>query len=219
MDRDRQLERLAADLETVKNAVNRSASVLREVMGPVHYRGLLLYAGAATIALCLAFQLAPLPWGSFAASPAWLRSLLVAATAAAVIGGGVVKTLSVSHATHAVDRKLGFFSFFRRYYGSIVVHLYLPLALILVGACAWLLATGRGFFVVGAIGLFAGILMNILGSPFRQRQYLLFGYWLLLTSAASFFVPGLPPALWFAVIFGFGCLGLWTAATLARPQR
>jgi hypothetical protein len=219
MDRDRQIERLAEDLEQVKSAINRSAIVMREVMGPAHYRLLVLYAGIATLALCLAFHFAPLPWGGFAASPAWLRWLLVAAAVIGLVGGGLVKTLSVSRAARAVDRRLGFFSFFRRYYGFMVVHLYLPLGLILLGVCGWLLATGRASFVAGAMGLFSGILMNLLAVTFRQNEYLVFGYWLLATSAASFFVPGLAPALWFAVIFGLGCLVFWAAAVLVSRRR
>lgn len=218
MDRDRELERLAADLEKVKNAVNRSSLVLREVMGPVHYRGLLLYAGFATIALCLAFHFAPLPWGGFAQSPAWLRSLLVVASAGAVLGGGLAKMLTVGRAARAVDRRLTVLSFFRRYYGPLVIHLYPPMILILLATCAWLLATGRGFSVIGVLGLFSGILLNMLGSVFRQAEYLVFGYWTLLAGAASFFVPGLSPALWVAVIFGMGCL-LFSAVATGMARR
>jgi hypothetical protein len=219
MDREDQLARLAEDLEQVRSAVNRSATVMREVMGPSHYRGLLLYAGFATLALCLAFHLVPLAYGGFAAAPAWLRTVLVVATVAAVLGGGVAKMLTVGRAARAVDRRLTVLAFFRRYYGPMVVHLYPPLVLTLLGVCAWLLATGRGFYVVGTIGLFSGVLMNLLGAAFRQGEYLVFGYWLLLAGAASFFVPGLTAALWFAVIFGLGCLVFSAAATVMARRR
>lgn len=219
MERDERLEKLAQDLEQLKSAVSRSAIVMREVMGPWHYRALLVYAGIGATAISLGWHVAIRFHGSFAASPAWLRAVLVVVTALAVAGGGLVKALSVSRAARSVDRRLGFFSFFRRYYGPMVVHLYLPLALILLGASAWLLATGRGVHVVGAIGLFSGILMNLLAATFRQDEYLVFGYWLLVTAAASFLVPGLSPALWFAVIFGLGCLAFAAAGALMARRR
>ena len=98
MDRDEKLARLADDLEQVKSAISRSATVMREVMGPSHYRGLLRYAGIATLALCLAFHFIPLSYGGFAATPEWLRAVLIGATVTAVLGGGVVKMLSVGRA-------------------------------------------------------------------------------------------------------------------------
>jgi hypothetical protein len=85
--------------------------------------------------------------------------------------------------------------------------------------CAWLLATGRGFYIVGTIGLFSGILMNLLAAAFRQSEYLAFGYWLLLAATASFFVPGLSAALWFAIVFGVGCLVFSTAAAAMARRR
>jgi hypothetical protein len=219
MDRDDQLTRLAEDLEQVRSAVSRSSTVLREVMGPTHYRGLLLYAGSASIVLCLAFHFVPLAYGGFAAAPAWLRAVLVVATVAAVLGGGVAKMLTMGRAARLVDRRLTVISFFRRYYGPMIVHLYPPLILMLLGVCAWLLATGRGFYIVGTIGLFSGILMNLLGAALRQHEYLVFGYWLLLAGAASFFVPGLSAALWFAVVFGLGCLVFSAAAAVMARRR
>ncbi len=219
MDRDEQLARLAEDLEQVRSAVNRSATVMREVMGPSHYRGLLLYAGFATLALCLAFHFVPLAFGGFAATPEWLRATLVSAAVAAVIVGGIVKTLTIRRAARSVDRRLTVLAFFTRYYGPMVAHLYPPLILILIGVCAWLLVTDRGFYVVGTIGLFSGILLNLLAAAFRQNEYLAFGYWLLVAGAASFFVPGLSPALWFAIVFGAGCLVFSAASALAARRR
>lgn len=219
MDRDDQLARLAEDLEQVRSAVNRSATVMREVMGPSHYRGLLLYAGFATLALCLVFHFVPLAYGGFAATPEWLRAVLVGIAIAAVFCGGIVKMLSIGRAARSVDRRLTVLAFFRRYYGPMVTHLYPPLILILIGVCAWLFATGRGFYVVGTIGLFSGILMNLLAAAFRQNEYLAFGYWLLLAGAASFFVPGLSAALWFAIVFGVGCLVFSSAATVMARRR
>jgi hypothetical protein len=219
MDREEQISRLAEDLEQVRSAVSRSSTVLREVMGPTHYRGLLLYAGSASIALCLAFHAVIHAYGGFGPAPAWLRAVLVIATVAAVLGGGVAKMLTVGKAARSVDRRLTVLAFFRRYYGPMVIHLYPPLVLTLLGVCAWLLATGRGFYVVGTIGLFSGILLNLLGAAFRQTEYLVFGYWLLLAAAASFFVPGLTAALWFAVVFGLGCLVFCAAATMMARRR
>jgi hypothetical protein len=219
MDRDEKIAQLAEDLEQVRSAVNRNATVLREVMGPMHYRGLLLYSGIASIALCLAFHLVARAYGGFAPAPSWMRAVLVIATAAAVIGGGVAKMLTVDRAARSADRRLSVASFFRRYYGPMIVHLYPPLILMLLGVCAWLFATGRGFYVVGTLGLFSGILMNLLAAAFRQNEYLVFGYWALLAGAASFFVPGLSAALWFAIVFGLGCLAFSTAATLLARRR
>jgi len=219
MDREDRIARLAEDLEQVRSAVNRSSTVLREVMGPTHYRGLLLYAGGASIVLCLAFHFVIQAHGGFAPAPAWLRAVLVIATVAALLGGGVAKMLTVGRAARAVDRRLTVLAFFRRYYGPMVVHLYPPLVLTLLGVCAWLLATGRGFYVVGTIGLFSGTLLNLLGAAFRQTEYLVFGYWLLLSGAASFFVPGLTAVLWFAVLFGLGCLVFSAAATVMARRR
>lgn len=179
MDRDDRLSRLADDLELVRSAVNRNSTVLREVMGPMHYRGLLAYAGAACIALCLAFHFVPRPYGGFAASPAWVRAMLVGATIAAVIGGGAAKLLSLRKAARSVDERLTVLTFFRRYYGPMVAHLYPPLILTLLGVAAWLLATG----------------------------------------GASFFVPGLTAALWFALVFGLGCLVFVAAATVTAWRR
>jgi hypothetical protein len=61
--------------------------------------------------------------------------------------------------------------------------------------------------------------MNLLAVAFRQHEYLVFGYWLLASAAASFFVPGLSPALWFAIIFGLGCLLFSAAAALIARRR
>lgn len=219
MDRDERLSRLADDLELVRSAVNRNSTVLREVMGPMHYRGLIAYSGAACLALCLAFHFVPRLYGGFAASPMWVRALLVGAAIAAVIGGGAAKLLSLRKAARSVDARLTVLAFMRRYYGPMVVHLYPPLILMLLGVAAWLLATGRGFYVVGTIGLFSGIMLNLLGAAFRQHEYLVFGYWLLATGGASFFVPGLSAALWFGIVFGLGCLVFVAAATVTAQRR
>lgn len=197
MDRDEMLSRLADDLEHMKSAVRRSASVLREVAGPSHYKGLLWYLGSAIVALCLLFA----------------GAVVVALSASAF------KLLTVGRVARAVDRRLTALSFFRQYYAPVIVHLYPPLILIAAGVTAWLAATDRGFFTVGTVGLFSGVMLNLLGVNLHQDEYLVFGYWMLLTGAASLFVPGLPAALWAAIVFGGGCFAFAAAVTVLGRRR
>ncbi len=130
MDRDEKLSRLADDLEQVKSAITRSATVLREVAGPWHYRWMVGYLGVAVVAFSLLFHFVPRAYGGFAATPAWARALLVVGAIAATLAGSVVKLLTVGRLAQSVDRRLTFLSFFRRYYAPLVAHLYPPLILI-----------------------------------------------------------------------------------------
>lgn len=218
MDHDEKLTRLADDLEQVKSAIARSATVLREVAGPFHYRWLVGYLGIAVVAFCLLFHFVPRAYGGFAATPAWVRTLLVVGAIAAALAGSVVKLLTVGRLAQSVDRRLTFLSFFRRYYAPMIAHLYPPLILITVGVCAWLVATGRPSAIVGTLGLFGGLMLNLMGANLRQAEYLAFGYWMLSAGAASFFVPALPAVLWVAIVFGAGSL-VFSAATMLPGRR
>jgi hypothetical protein len=177
------------------------------------------YLGVAVVAFSLLFHLVPRAYGGFTATPAWVRALLVVGAIAAALAGSVVKLFTVGRLAQSVDRRLNFLSFFRRYYAPLVAHLYPPLILITAGVCAWLAATGRPSAIVGTLGLFGGLMLNFLGANLRQAEYLAFGYWMLLAGAASLFVPGLPAALWVAIVFGAGSLAFMAATMLLGRRR
>ncbi len=217
--REEMISRLADDLELVKSAVSRSSTVLREVAGPSRYRGLLWYIGGATIVLGLLFHFVPAAYGGFASTPAWVQVVLFVGAIAVALSAALVKLVTVGRAARAVDPRLGVLSFFRQHYAPVIVHLYPPLILITAGVCAWLASTGRGAAVVGTLGLFSGLMLNLLGVNMRQHEYLVFGYWTMLGGAASLFVHSLSPALWVAIVFGGGCLVCAGAATAADRRR
>jgi len=87
---------------------------------------------------------------------------------------------------------------------STVLHLFLPVMALITVLSALLISAGQASYCVAVWAIGFGILWNSLGTGFALTEYLVFGYWMLVTGTLSLLIGGIHPLLWIAVIFGFG---------------
>lgn len=212
------VEQLVRDLEYVKAAVKRNYPILREMMSPRSLRGYVMYVGTVVIVISLLFQFVIRAYGSLSTAPQVVRTLLLVFIAFIALSVTFMKWTTLNRSARRIDRRLSPWSVVREYYMAQVIHVDLPL--LLAGGCVivYLALSGHGFYITGALAVTFGLVMNVLGAYTRLREYLFFGYWVLLTGALSMLVPAVSAGVWVSAVFGGGCY-VFALASVIQGRR
>lgn len=208
------LAQLLRDLEVIKEATKRNRVVLREVYSPRRLRFFMLYFATAVVLLSLLFQYCVGLFGSYAALPPVVKLLLFAVIAVLGLSIGVLKWVSIDRSAKSVDTKLSMGTILRDHLRPFLVHIYFPFFLLTLGGACFAAASGHAGAIVGIVAIFMALVMNYVGLSVGLADYLVFGYWLLITGVLSLLVPGVAVGIWVAICFGGGSYALVIAAAL-----
>lgn len=86
-----------------------------------------------------------------------------------------------------------------------VVHTYMPITGIMVMLCVYL-SNVDAYYMIPTIAIGLGLLYNFIGSITEIRQWLVGGYWFLVTGTGTLFIDSIPAMIALAITIGCGCL-------------
>lgn len=211
------INQLVKDLEFIKAAVKRNHPVFQQWAAATPMKLLMAYYGTGTIIVALLFQFSIGQYGSFTAIPGTVKVLLFAFLAVIGISATFLKWATMNRSARRIDRGLGMWSLLWKYYMYRGIHVYAPLTVLTFGLIVYFAFHGPSRLIIGVVGLYVGVLMNIFAIAVSLFEYYVFGYWMLAAGVLSFLLPGVAGGIWIAV-YGAGCFA-FIAATAVRAGR
>ncbi len=217
-DRDEQEKRLLEDLHYIKEAVKKNSGIIREIAHSGHYRFLFMYVGLIAVFFCIFLEMLSKAYGNFASFPAFVKILLVACLVFAFVSLTVYKIFIINRQAKRIDTTISFFYIFRTFYANTTTHVLIPVVLAGTAASIVLGIYGAPFYILPVISISVGILANLMFAQFRFIEYLVFGYWIILSGILNIVFPQLSGFLWAAITYGGGTLAFVVGSLFARPS-
>jgi len=210
---DQKLEQIARDIEELKSAVRRNDPLMRAVLTTRGWGALGLGGGLGVTLFALPAHFLSRAYGSFAAIPTPLKALVWAALGLAIVGGGAWKLALIARRASEVDSNSGLGELFDSFFGATSIHVTGAMLVAILVSIAWAVWAGRPWLALPATGVVMGVWMNAIGSQTRVPEYLVAGWWSLLSGSAGLFLVELSPFLWVLAIYG----GMFYAFGVAAP--
>ncbi|MDP3178946.1 MAG: hypothetical protein Q8M76_13650 [Spirochaetaceae bacterium] len=207
------LDSIQRDIEELRKAINKNQPLLREIADSRIFAILALPMGVLISAFFIASHFLVAAYGSFETVPLAWKVVSVLCSALFFIGGGVGKWILISRRAAEIETGATTMSVLRSMYGKPLFHANMPAVLCMVAIPIFAVWTGHPWYAVSAAGLFLGFAANGFAALVRGPEYVVMGWFALLSSLASlFFIEG-APFLWTAVIWGgsfilYGAIGL-----------
>ncbi|HUW41520.1 MAG TPA: hypothetical protein VMV90_10940 [Rectinemataceae bacterium] len=213
-----ELENLLHDVEELKRAVQRNNPFLREVVSARFYPAIGLAYGLVFILLCAAAQILIARYGSAASVPHAWKMAAWGVFGFLLLGGGIVKWAFFSRRARSLDKGANYLTVLRAVYGSSWAHLILPALICMVFAPVAAILSGHPWLMVAGIAIAWAFACNTLGLMVQRPEFLLTGWYALLSGLASLFFFEAAPFLWSGLIWG-GALVIYGIVGLAGAKR
>lgn len=213
---DERIERLIADIESLKKSVKRNDPMLREIVAPPGWTLFSVVAGLMISAFALPAHVLTARYGSFASIPQAWKAALFAVLAAFAVGGGIIKIVLLSRRASAMGGR-GFVGAALAFYGGRSGHVTWPLTFVIACSAVLAFAAGHPWYALSSTGMLFGIMANYIAIRSDEKAYFAVGYWSMLTGTISLFSVERAPFLWLFAIYGGMFLSF--AAVLRAGER
>lgn len=222
---DSEIDELAKAIADLRRATKRNDPFLRSLFEDEGWLGLGLAGSIGITLFCLPAHFLVAAYGSFAAIPPLLQAPLWAVLAAVIVIGGVQKSrllLSKARGTEETGegRKEGpaaMTRVMRAVFGGWGFHMAVPMVIGGIGVAAFAFATGHPWYGVPGFAILVCFWANFIGLVVEHREYLVMGWWCLLTGLAGLFFVEQAPFIWTFIIYG-GVLWCFTGSLLLEAK-
>ncbi|MFC1822070.1 hypothetical protein ACFL9T_05135 [Thermodesulfobacteriota bacterium] len=199
-----QIEKLLEDISSIKSVINRNKPLLQQVLIPEQHRLLASIGGLSIIFFSMFIYFLMDHFGSFGDIPRTIRYILYGAIAADFIFIQIIKRSSLLASAKKYDQSITYWQLFKEFLTIRIIHIYIPLLLLMIFLIIYFIYQNAAYYIVPTLSIGAGLLYNFIGCITEIRQYLLFGYWLLITGTCTIILSFIPALVAVSVIFGIG---------------
>jgi hypothetical protein len=213
------LQRLARDIDELKLAVKRNDPLLREVLSTKGWALLGLGGGLGVTLFALPAHVLTVAYGSFGAVPAAWRAAIWAALTLALVGGGVWKMVLISKRIGEIDAASTLGEIMDSFFGATSIHVTMGMIVGIAVACAFSIWVGSPWYSLPSSAVLVGVWMNSVGAQTRVKEYILAGWWAILSGSAALFFVEAAPFLAVFVIYGGMFYAFALAVLLASRRR
>jgi|WetSurMetagenome_2_1015567.scaffolds.fasta_scaffold00061_29 hypothetical protein len=201
-----QLEQLARDIAFVKKAIEKNSSILNRIDFRGSLRLTVLLSALSIFLFCGIFQLLDAHFGGFWAVPAYLKAIVFCAIALDITVLGILKNMGVLKSARSLDPGMSLFHLIREYYSARMYHHFIPTGLVLLFACIFAWETGHARLLIPFISIGVGLLYNTFNTFLRIDEFLIFGYWFIVTGCILVVFNSVSPLLGLSLTLGCGLL-------------
>ena len=198
------LEQMLQDISEIKTVINDNRPLLRHLFLPQPLRIVGIIGGLSVILFCLAFYFLNARYGSHANIPVGIKYTLYCLLLADWIFIATLKNRKIIRSMKAVDPGYSLFKVFNYLHSFQFLHMYLPMVIIIFCLVGLSIYHGQLEFIVPIISIGVGIMYNAIGVIVRIREYLIAGYWMVLTGLLAMVFPQVSPLIDCAVSIGGG---------------
>jgi len=200
------IDKVLEDISSIKTVINRNKPLLQQLLHPARLRLFFLLVGLNLIAICLVLFFLIQHYGYFAAIPYPGRGVIYIALAVDLILIQIFKRRVFLSSAQKIDPKLTLMGILKEIFTFRIIHVYVPI-IVLVTLLGFYFAHHRiPYYIVPTISIGVGLLYNFIGSIIDLRQYLIFGYWTLVTGVLAILYTVVPALIVLAVSMGGGML-------------
>lgn len=178
-----QLEKLLEDISSMKSVINKNKPILQQVLNPAHFRLFTLLAAISVIGFALVIYFLMQQYGSFSSIPRTIRYIIFGAIAADLIFMQFLKRRTFLRTGRRIDPTFTIRRLLKEFFTFRIGHVYVPMMLLIVFLTIFFIYKNIPYCIIPACSIGIGLLYNFIGSFTEIRQYLVVGYWFLITGA------------------------------------
>ncbi len=219
-DNQKDISRLAEDLEYIKKAVTKSGSILQYMEVSQALRLVTLVTGILLILFPALFYYFILQHGSYEAIPAQVKLVLYIAIAIAFILVGTLKIRNIFARAREIDEQITFLQFFEAVYTDRFLTMLIPFLISLIVLPLYFSFSGLSEMVLPLFMIIFGLLCFSLSTVIYLKEMIYFGAWLLLTGfVILIWLPDLHILLQLIFSFGVGFLVMSASSYLSTERK
>jgi hypothetical protein len=200
------IDKLLEDISSIKTVINRNTPLLQRLLHPARLRLFFLVVGLNLIAFCLAIYFVIRHFGYFGAIPEQVRMIIWGSLLVDIFFIQVFKRRVFLTSAHKIDPKLTIMGILKEFFTSQILHVYAPIVVLVIFFGFYFGHHRIPYYIIPTISIGVGLLYNCVGSILNIRQYLLFGYWTLVTGVLAILFPVAHTLIVLAVSMGGGML-------------
>lgn len=200
---NQQIEKLLNDISTIKNVLDRNRGPLQKLLLTSQFRVLGYLSGFGIIFFCLLFYFLIQYFHAYGDIPFLLKGIIFVALVLSVFFVGLIKWSALLSSAKQIDPKMTFGRVLREFFIFRVRHIYVPIVLLYAFFIIFFICVGKAYYIVPTSSISISLMFNFLGSITGIRQYLIGGYWFLITGILSVIFNTVPPSV--AVAASIGC--------------
>ena len=202
---DQQIDKLLEDIASIKAVVNRNKAIIQQILLPSHFRLFSLVAGISVLIFSFLFYFLIEHHGSYSSIPTNIKTILFGVM---ILDWMLLVFLKYSRwgaSLLKINRNYTLSRALEAFFSYRIIHTYLPITGVMLILCIYL-ANIDAYYIIPTIAIGSGLLYNFIGSITEIRQWLVSGYWFLITGIASLFLDSIPAMIALAITMGCGSL-------------
>ncbi|MBU4316315.1 MAG: hypothetical protein KKF30_03475 [Proteobacteria bacterium] len=203
---NQQIDKLLNDISTIKNVLSRNRGLLQKMLLPAHFRILWYACGFGFIFFCLLFYFLIQYFGKYGDIPLLFKAVIYIAMVLYLFFMAYIKWSTLLSSAKQIDPKMTFGRVLKEFFIFRVRHIVFPIVFLYAFFIIFFICIGKAYYIIPTILMAIGLIFNFIGSITGIRQYLIAGYWFLITGILSVIFNAIPPLLVIAVSFGCGLL-------------
>lgn len=207
---DQQVAKLLDDIASIKAIINDSRSVMQQMLLPIHFRVVSFFAGFSIIGISVFYYYLLSAYGEYDRIPEHIRRIGIVIVVSAWLLSMVIKRVLWMRSLKQVDQQITFRQAVRNLYSGQIFHVWIPVIVVCAVVAGYLYLNDLPRYIVPLSAVGIGVIYNMIGSITRIRQYLIAGYWVLITGTLTFFFPSVSALIFLALSHGV-CLLLFAA--------
>jgi hypothetical protein len=216
---EKQIEKLLEDITSIKEVISDNKPLLRQMLLPIHFRVIALIAGVAIIGLSALYYILIAQYDSYDLIPSYLQMIALGMVAVVWLAVAVLKRILWMKSMKQIDSSYTFGKLIRNLYSYQILHLWVPIMLSTLLLSLYFYYLGIPRYIVTTAAFSLGIVYNSIGSMTRITQYMLTGYWMIVTSALPLLFPDVSALIFLALSIGCAMLiFLLTSGTSNQRQ-
>jgi len=204
INRDEQIEKLIDDIASIKTVIMQNKPAIRQLLLPLPFRRFLLITGSIIIIYSVLIYFLISQFGTHAAIPKFYKNIFYFLLILTWLGLIFMKYSTWLRTLKKIDGKYTLRRAFKEFLTQRVIHVILPITFITIFLVIYLVHYEAYRFIVPAAAIGSGFIYNFLGSMTDIKQYLIAGYWLLISGTLIIAFSTIPIPIALAVSMGCG---------------
>jgi hypothetical protein len=214
-----QIDQLAQDISFVKKAIEKNSSILNQIDFRSSLRLTVLLSAVSIFLFCGLLHLLSRHFGGFTLIPASIKALVFCAAALDLMLLGILKNAGVLKSARTYDPGISLFRLMREYYSGRMYNHFIPTGIVLFFACIYAWKTGHACLLIPFVSIGAGLLYNTFNTFLRIDEFLILGYWFIVTGGILVVFNSISPLLELLLTLGCGMLLLSAIWYLPKKNR
>ncbi len=215
---EEQMRKMKEDIAIIKSVLAKTRPSLQLLFLPVHFRTQSLVLGISIIAIAGAYQVMMRIFGSYQAIPELYRYLMLGSIFLDGVFLAILKMVNWSRSLAGMDARYTFRRAAMEIMPFRIIHTYLLFLLSMVFFILYFIITEEYYFIIPAVSIGSGIMLNLIGGFTEIKHYIFAGLWMLVTGFIIIAMGTVPAAIAISLSMGSGCIIFAAHAWLSDPR-